>query len=90
VHVLAGALEGAALVGGLSVLGAALVNIGVPKDAIIKYERSLSADNYLLIAHGSREEVERARSIVASSGAVEVDAFESTDQEIPQEEAVTE
>jgi len=96
VHVLAGALEGAVLVGGFSILGAALANIGVPKDAIIKYERSLRADRYVLIMHGSQQEVERGRSIIASSGAVEMDTFESSDEDnsrntpAKEEEAVTE
>jgi hypothetical protein len=81
VHVLAGAVEGAALVGGLSVVGAALANIGVPRDAIIKYERSIGAARYLLIAHGTHEEIELARGIVESSGAVEVDPFEPADDQ---------
>jgi hypothetical protein len=89
VHVLAGVLEGAALVGGLSILGAALANIGVPKDAIIKYERSLSAARYLLIAHGTYEEIERARDIIESSGAVEVDALESSEQDLSTSDSVT-
>lgn len=77
VHVLAGALEGAALLGGASVLGAALATIGVPKDSIVKYERSLRADKYLLIVHGSREEIELARVIAGRSGAADMGTFES-------------
>jgi hypothetical protein len=88
VHVLAGALEGAALVGGFSVLGAALANIGVPGDAIIKYERSIGAASYLLIAHGMRQEIEHARSIIESIGAVEVDALESSERDASTSEPV--
>jgi len=80
-QVLAAALEGAALVGGISVLGAALANIGVPGDAIVKYERLLRADSYLLIAHGSHEEIEQARAVVERSGAVEVGAFETGEED---------
>jgi uncharacterized membrane protein len=83
VHVLAGALEGAALVGGISVLGAALANIGVPKDAVVKYERSLRAARYLLIAHGSQAEVEQARAIIERTGAIEADSFDISEQEQP-------
>ena len=64
VHLLVGAIEGAALVGGLSALGAALVSLGVPKKGIVKYETELRADKYLVIAHGNAEEIERAREIM--------------------------
>src|SRR5579872_1063460 len=33
-----GALEGAAIVGGLSALGAGLYSLGIPKDSILQYE----------------------------------------------------
>jgi len=81
VHLLASAFEGAAVVGGLSVLGAALANIGVPKNAIVKYERSLRASHYLLIAHVSQQEVEQARAIIERSGATDTDSFDMSDQE---------
>lgn len=64
VHVLAAAVEGAAVVGGLSALGAALASMGVPRDQVIKYERWLKADKYLLVAHGSADEVDQARDIL--------------------------
>jgi hypothetical protein len=83
VHVLVTALEGAAVVGGLSVLGAALVNIGVPKDSVVKYERALSASRYLLIAHGSQEDVEQARAIIERTGAIDTDSFDISEQEQP-------
>src|SRR5579871_4076843 len=47
-----GALEGAVVVGGLSVLGAGLVSIGIPKDSVLRYELALKADKFLLLAHG--------------------------------------
>jgi uncharacterized membrane protein len=61
---LVGALEGAAVVGGLSALGGALASIGIPKNSVIKYETALKADKFLLIAHGTPEEVTRAKSII--------------------------
>jgi hypothetical protein len=48
-----GALEGAAVVGGLSALGAGLYSIGIPKDSIIKCETALRANKFLVIAHGT-------------------------------------
>lgn len=76
VHVLAGTLEGAALLGGASVLGAALATIGVPGDSIVRYERSLRADRYLLIVHGTPEEIDMARAIAGRTGASDVGAFD--------------
>jgi hypothetical protein len=64
VQILVTTLEGAAVVGGVSILGAALASLGVHKDSIVKYEREVKADKYLLIAHGDKSEVERARRIM--------------------------
>ncbi len=57
-------LEDAALVGGLSVVGAALYSIGIPKDSVLSYETALKADKFLLIAHGTSDEVARAKDII--------------------------
>jgi hypothetical protein len=66
-----GALEGAAVVGGLSAVGAALYSIGIPKDSVLKYETSLKANKFLLVVHGTVDEVERASSILKGTGATE-------------------
>ena len=70
VSALVGALEGAVVVGGISALGAALTQIGVPKDQVIKYESALKADKYLLLVHGTADEVTKARSVLGLSEAV--------------------
>jgi len=57
-----GALEGALLLGGLSAFGAALASIGIPHNSILEYETQLKSGGFLLILHGSRTEVEQARS----------------------------
>jgi hypothetical protein len=67
-----GALEGAVVVGGVSAVGAGLFSIGVPKDSVIKYETQIKADKFLVICHGSTEEVEKARSILENTEANEV------------------
>ncbi len=74
VHLLVGALEGAAIVGGLSALGAALASLGVPKKSIVKYETDLRADKYLVIAHGNGKEIEQARDIMNRHQASEMEA----------------
>jgi voltage-gated potassium channel Kch len=66
-----GALEGAAVVGGLSAIGAALYSIGIPKDSVLRYETSLKANKFLLVVHGTAAEVERASSILHGTGAIE-------------------
>lgn len=66
-----GALEGAALMGGLSALGAALFSMGIPKDSILKYEKSIKADKFLLIVHGTQEETERAKKILDTTEGVD-------------------
>ncbi len=67
-----GALESALVVGGLSALGAALFSIGIPKDSALKYESSIKAGKFVLIAHGTAEDAEAARRILSSTAAEEV------------------
>lgn len=64
VAVLVSALEGAALVGGVSAISAALMQIGVPKDQVMKYETALKVDKYVLMVHGSVEEQDKARTVL--------------------------
>ena len=59
-------IESAIVVGGLSALGAALYSIGIPKDSVIEYEAAVKADDFLVIAHGSAEEVARAKAILGT------------------------
>jgi uncharacterized membrane protein len=66
------ALEGAVVVGGLSALGAGLYSIGIPKDSVVKYETALKTDNFLLVAHGTAEEVSKARDILHTTRAMDV------------------
>jgi uncharacterized membrane protein len=60
-----GALEGAVVVGGLSALGAGLFSIGIPKDSIIEYETQVKAGKFVVIAHGSPDEVSKAKGALA-------------------------
>lgn len=71
---LVGALEGAAVVGGISALGAALASLGFSRESIVKYERQLRAERYLLIAHGSAAEVQKAKGILERAHASETEA----------------
>jgi hypothetical protein len=66
------ALESAAVVGGLSALGAGLYSKGISKGNVLKYENSIKAGKYMLIAHGTPEEAETGRRILANTPAEEV------------------
>ena len=61
------ALEGAVVVGGVSAIGAGLVSIGIPKDSVIKYDVALKTDKYVLVVHGTPDEVEKAKDIIAGT-----------------------
>lgn len=67
-------LEGAAVVGGIGVIGAGLYSIGIPRNSVLDYERALRADKYLLVAHGTVDEVTKAKEIM--------DTVEATEAEI--------
>jgi uncharacterized membrane protein len=60
------ALEGAAVVGGLSAIGAGLYGLGIPKDSIVEYESAVKAGNYVVVAHGTADEVAKAKSILST------------------------
>lgn len=67
------AIENAAVVGGLSALGAALFSIGVPKDSVIQYETALKADNFLVMTHGAAGEIARAKAILGTTSPARLD-----------------
>ena len=67
-----GALEGAVVVGGLSVLGAGLYSIGIPKDSIIDYETAIRSDKFLVVAHGTPDEVTHAQQILSNTSSVKM------------------
>jgi len=62
-----GALEGAAVVGGLSAVGAGLYSMGIPKDSVLQYELALKTDQFLLMVHGTAKDVETARGLIAGT-----------------------
>ena len=60
------ALEGAVFVGGLSAIGAGLYSLGIPKDSIVEYESAVKAGNFVVVAHGTADEVAKAKSILST------------------------
>ena len=73
---LVGALGGAVVVGGLSALGAGLYSIGIPKDSIVEYETALKSDKFLVMAHGTADEVATAKRILETTGAAYIAAHQ--------------
>ncbi|MFK0572660.1 general stress protein [Endozoicomonas sp.] len=57
VSAIVGGLEGAAIVGGMSALGAGMASMGIPKNSIVRYEESLSAGSFLLLYNSTEDDV---------------------------------
>jgi len=79
-----GALETAVAAGGLTALGGALASIGIPKDSILRYETALKANKFLLVAHGTTLEVEKAKNILSQNKAEEATQHEIVISQYPE------
>jgi hypothetical protein len=64
-----GALEGAVAGGGVGILAAALYSLGIPHDSCLQYETAVQSNRFLVITHGTGDEVSNARSILQTAGA---------------------
>lgn len=71
-----GALEGAVVVGGLTAIGAGLYSIGIPKNSILRYETAVKSGKYVLIAHGTAEEVAKAQETLKLTHPESIDRHE--------------
>ena len=76
------ALEGAVVIGGLSALAAALYSIGIPKDSVVRYETAIKSAKFLVIAHGTAAEVAKAKSVLETAGAAQIDVHSGIRGEI--------
>jgi hypothetical protein len=77
VSAIVGGLEGAAIVGGLNALGAGLFSIGIPKNSVLSYQSEIGAGKFALIAHGTPEDVARAKGILKNTETEAIDQHES-------------
>jgi hypothetical protein len=59
-----GALEGAVAFGGIDAIAAGLYGLGIPKDSVVRYQAALKASKFVVVAHGTPEEIARARRIM--------------------------
>jgi hypothetical protein len=77
------AIEGAVVTGGLSAIGAALFSIGIPKDSVIEYEAAVKADDFLVMAHGTADEMVRAKTILDAAKPSRIDVHGATPPPLP-------
>jgi len=68
-----GALEGVAVVGGVSALGAGLLSMGIPKDSVLRYETAVKTDKLLLVINGAAAEVAKAKEILGTTQPAHLD-----------------
>ena len=73
-----GALGEGAVLGGLTAVGAGLYSIGIPKDSILKYETALAADHFVVVAHGTVDDVSAAKKILERTGPLTLDEHRAT------------
>jgi len=80
---LLGGLEGAVAGAALSGLLGWLTSLGISQDQIQKYEESVKAGKYLVIAQGQEPEVSKARSILGATAPVELNAHGPARLQVP-------
>ena len=56
----------------MGAIGAGLYSIGIPKDSVVKYETAIKSDKFLVLAHGTADEVAKAKDIMQTTHPVEV------------------
>jgi hypothetical protein len=78
------AIENAVILGGLSALGAALFSIGIPKNSVLQYEAAVKADGFLVMAHGTAEDVARAKAILGTMKPVRLDTHAAPLSDVPE------
>ena len=54
---------------------AALASAGIPDNSVVQYETAIQAGKFVVGAHGSADEVERARAVLAQ-GSSHVETYE--------------
>jgi hypothetical protein len=70
------------VVGGLSALGAGLYSIGIPKNSVVQYEAAVKADKFLVVAHGTRDEMAKAKDIMQTINPIKI-AVHAAEREEP-------
>jgi hypothetical protein len=50
--------------------------LGIPRESAVKYEAEIKADKFVLIVHGTAEELEGARNILAGTLPISIEKHE--------------
>ena len=53
--------------GEVTILGAALATLGIPRDSVLQYEAALRADKHVLVVHGSPDAVAAALKVIGGT-----------------------
>lgn len=69
------ALIAGTLGAGMGAIAAALNSIGVPDEAISRYETAIKADKQLVVAHGTAADIALARRVFADGDAETVESY---------------
>ncbi|MBK9305678.1 MAG: permease [Nitrospira sp.] len=64
-----GAIEVPVVADGITAIGTALKSMGIPKDSVLSYETALRFNKFILLVHGTAEEVAHAQNIVQTKRA---------------------
>jgi hypothetical protein len=51
-------------------------SIGIPTNSIVEYEMALKSDKFLVMAHGTADEVATAKRILETTGAAHITAHQ--------------
>jgi len=68
VSAMVGGLEGAVMLGGVNIIAAGLYGLGIPKDSVVQYEKAIKAEKFLLVVHGSADELVKAEAVLKNIG----------------------
>ena len=58
------------VVGSISALGAAMMQIGIPREQAIRFETALKVDKYVLLIHGTAAEAAQARAVLSQTSSM--------------------
>ena len=73
VQTIVSGVEGAIIFAGMGTLGAGLYGVRIPENSVFRYETALKIDPFLLVVHGSDEEVVRAKRVLEATIPARID-----------------
>ena len=77
------AVEGAALIGGFSALGAVIYSIEIPRDSVVQYKIDTKADGFLVMVHGSVAKMKQAKAILGITEPSNIEIYSGNKNNVP-------